>query len=128
MSVNIKHYLQQWDFSERIIIVCDKGSVFVDITYSPNGKDRKAVIWGLFVGSVYRCNGVGNDLLLYAEEQVKVRGIREVEIAWESPTPLWVYNWYIRKGYVEKDYENGYSRMCKVLNVEEKEEFLIEDF
>ena len=86
MSVNIKQYLQQRDFSERIIIVCDKGSVFVDITYSPNGKDRKAVIWGLFVGSGYRCNGVGNDLLLYAEEQVKVRGIREVEIAWESPT------------------------------------------
>lgn len=53
------------------------------------------MIWGLFVGSGYRCNSVGNDLLLYAEEQVKVRGIREVEIVWESPTPLWVQ----REGY-----------------------------
>ena len=41
--------------------------------------------------------------------------IRTVELEWASPTPLWVYNMYVKNGYKEKDFDEGYSRLYKEL-------------
>ena len=39
----------------------------------------------------------------------------KIEIEWEISSPLFVYNWYIRNGYKEIDFEEGYSKLCKTL-------------
>lgn len=109
----MKIYIQYWDSKERLIIVCDEGSVFVDITVSPNKIDRKAFIWGLNVNPDYRGMGFGSSLLKYAEDYVRERLIDKVELEWESSSSLWVYDWYIRKGYKEIEFSEGYSRLCK---------------
>lgn len=111
----MKTYTQYWDNKERLIIVCDEGSVFVDITVSPNKIDRKAFIWGLNVDPDYRGMGFGNSLLKWAEDCIREKSINKVELEWEYPSPLWVYDWYIRKGYKEIDFSEGYSKLQKTL-------------
>ena len=73
----MKTYIQHWNNKERLIIVCDEGSVFVDITVSPNKLDRKAFIWGLNVYPDYRGMGFGSSLLKYTEDCVKKTKYRQ---------------------------------------------------
>lgn len=112
---NIKVYTQYWNYKERLIIVCNEGSIFVDITTSPNKIDKKAFIWGLNVSPNSRNMLLGTTLLKYAEDLVKKQNINKVELEWESSSPLWVYDWYVRNGYKEIDFEEGYSKLCKTL-------------
>ena len=81
----------------------------------PNKIDKKAFIWGLNVPQNSRNKGLGTLLLKYAEECVKQRNINKVEIEWEISSPLWVYDWYIRNGYKEIDFGEGYSKLRKTL-------------
>ena len=108
-------YTQYWDNKERLIIVYDYGSVFVDITISPNKLNKKAFIWGLNVNPDFRGMHFGSSLLKYAEDCVKEQNIDKVELEWEASSPLWVYDWYIRKGYKEIDFSEDYSKLCKTL-------------
>ena len=115
MEFSLYNYTQIWEDKTRIIFVSDKGSVFLDITYSPNGKDKKAIIWGLNVKEEYRGKHFARVLLASAETAAKEYDVSEVELEWQSPTPKWVYYWYIRCGYREKEFDSGYSRLCKDL-------------
>ena len=58
---------------------------------------------------------VGFNAYSQAEEYIKNQSIQTVELEWISPTPLWVYNMYIKNGYQEKDFDDGYSRLYKDL-------------
>ena len=71
MEFALYSYTQIWDDKIRIILVSDKGSVFLDITYSPNGKDKKALIWGLNVKEEYRGKHFAGVLLGSAEAAAK---------------------------------------------------------
>ena len=115
MEFSLYNYTQIWEDKTRIIFVSDKGSVFLDITYSPNGKDKKALIWGLNVKEEYRGKHFAGVLLGSAEAAAKEYDVTEIELEWQSPTPKWVYYWYIRCGYREKEFDSGYSRLCKDL-------------
>ena len=115
MEFALYSYTQIWDDKIRIIFVSDKGSVFLDIAHSPNGKDKKALIWGLNVKEEFRGKHFAGVLLGSVEAAAKEYGVTEIELEWQSPTPKWVYYWYIRCGYREKEYDSGYSRLCKDL-------------
>ena len=116
MEIKTNLYIQQqWKYKTRTIIICQYGSILVDITSSPNGKDKKAFIFSLNVEEEHRDKGIGTALLKQAEEYVKNQSIQTVELEWISPTPLWVYNMYIKNGYQEKDFDDGYSRLYKDL-------------
>lgn len=113
--MKIKQYTQDWLDRKRIILVSDMGSVFVDVDYSPDDFGARAFIWGLFVKTEYRRKGVGGQLLARAEEAARWLGQTIVALEWERPTPQWVYDWYVRKGYDEKEFGNGCSRLYKTL-------------
>ena len=115
MEFALYNYTQIWDDKIRIIFVSDKGSVFLDITYSPNGKDKKALIWGLNVKEEFRGKRFARVLLCSAADVAREYDVTEIELEWQSPTPKWAYQWYIRCGYIEKEYYSGYSRLCKDL-------------
>ena len=73
MEIKTSLYVyQQWEYKTRTIIICRYGSVLVDITSSPNGKDRKAFIFSLNVEKEHRNKGIGTALLKQAEEYVKI--------------------------------------------------------
>lgn len=91
MDFSLYNYTQIWEDMTRIIFVSDKGSVFLDITYSPNGKDKKALICGLNVKEEYRGKHFARVLLTSAEAAAKEYDVTQIELEWESPTPKWVY-------------------------------------
>lgn len=113
--MRIRQYEQIWPECRRIILVSNKGSVFVDISNIPDEHQTKAFIWGLNVNAEYRCKGIGKLLLERAEDVV--RSFREcsVSLIWGKPTPQWVFNWYVRMGYEEREFGDGCAKMYKVL-------------
>ena len=105
--MKIHHYIQNWESHKRIIIVSDKGSVFIELSnqylYNHN---VKAEIWGLFVLESFRNKGVAKQLIQYAEDTLKQFGEYYVAIVWNNSTPIWVLEWYKKIGY----------KFCKYLN------------
>lgn len=114
-DLQIQEIHQEWDNSKkRILIISNKGSIFVDITYSPNNIDKKIELWGFYVNEENRDKGVGKALLHYAEQVARRYGNR-IEIQWISPTPKWTYEWYLREGYIESAFDEGYSKLFKIV-------------
>ena len=107
--MEIRHYIQNWKDHKRVIVVSDKGSVFVDLyqyPLYPRCNSVKSEIWGLFVEETFRNKGIAKQLLQYAENIVKQFGESCVALVWNNSTPLWVLEWYKKSGY----------KFCKPLN------------
>lgn len=114
-ELQIQEIYQNWgDDKTRILIISNKGSICIDITYSPNNIDKKIELWGFYVNEENRDKGVGKALLHYAEKVARRYGNR-IEIQWVSPTPKWTYEWYLREGYTELEFDEGYSKLYKTL-------------
>ena len=112
-ELQIQEIQQEWENNKKkILIISNKGSVFVDVIFSPNNIDTKIEIWGLYVNKENRNSSVGKTLLHYAEKVAKQYG-NKVEIQWVSPTPKWTYEWYVREGYIESEFDEGYSKLFK---------------
>lgn len=107
--MEIHHYIQDWKSYKRIIIVSDKGSVFIDIAQQPLYtlcNTVKSEIWGLFVEETFRNKGIAKKLIQYAENIIKQYKESYIAIVWNNSTPLWVLEWYKKSGY----------KFCKYLN------------
>ena len=99
--MEIHHYIQNWKSHKRIIIVSNKGSVFVELSnqYLYHNHNLKAEIWGLFVLESFRNKGVAKQLMQYAETLSKQFGESCVAVVWDSSTPSWILKWYKKSGY-----------------------------
>ena len=107
--MEIHHYIQNWKDHKRIIIVSDKGSVFVDLyqyPLYPHYSPVKSEIWALFVEESIRNKGLAKQLMQYAENVIKQFGESCVAVVCNSSTPLWVLEWYKKSGY----------KFCQYLN------------
>lgn len=107
--MKIHHYIQNWESYKRIIIVSDKGSVFIDLSQQPLYtfcNYVKSEIWGLFVEESSRNKGIARQLMQYAENIIKKLGESYVAVVWNNSTPLWVLEWYKKSGY----------KFCQYLN------------
>ena len=114
-ELQIQEIYQNWnDDKTRILIISNKGSICIDITYSPNNIDKKIELWGIYVNEENRDKGIGKALLHYAEKVARQYGNR-IEIQWVSPTPKWTYEWYLREGYTEFEFDEGYSKLYKIV-------------
>ena len=76
--------------------------------------DKKIELWGFYVNEENRDKGVGKALFHYAEKVARRYGNR-IEIQWFSPTPKWTYEWYLREGYTEFEFDEGYSKLYKIV-------------
>ena len=107
--MEIHHYIQNRKDYKRVIVVSDKGSVFVDLYQQPIYDfdiTIKSEIWGLFVEETFRNKGIAKQLLQYSENIVKQFGESCVALVWNNSTPLWVLEWYKKSGY----------KFCQYLN------------
>ena len=94
---------------KRIIIVSDKGSVFIELpqhSLYDLCNHVKSEIWGLFVGEPFRKEGIAKQLIQYVEDTLRQFGESYVAIVWNSSTPLWVLEWYEKSGYKFYQYLN----------------------
>lgn len=107
--MEIHQYVQDWETYKRIIIVSDKGSVFIELSQNSLYdlcNHVKSEIWGLFVGEPFRKEGIAKQLMQYAENIIKQYGETCIAVVWNSSTPLWVLEWYKKSGY----------KFCQYLN------------
>ena len=107
--MEIHYYIQDWKSYKRIIIVSDKGSVFIDISQKSLYNfcnSVKSEIWGLFVEETFRNKGIAKKLMQYAENIIRQFKESYIAIVWNNSTPLWVLEWYKKSGY----------KFCKYLN------------
>ena len=79
-DLQIQEIHQEWNNSKkRILIISNKGSIFVDIVFSSDNRDTKIELWGFYVDIDNRNKGVGKALLHYAEK-VASRYSNRIEI------------------------------------------------
>lgn len=115
-DLQIQEIHQEWDNSKkRILIISNKGLIFVDVVFSPNNRDTKIELWKFYVDIDNRDKGVGKALLLYYAEKITRQYGNRIEIQWISSTPKWTYEWYLREDYIEFEFDEGYSKLYKIV-------------
>lgn len=95
---------QKWKDEIRILITDEQnhGSVQVSIPCYDSKISGKAdaLIYALYVDSAYREQGVATKLLLSAEQQAKLSGIKTIGIEFnKEESESFVLNWYLKNGY-----------------------------
>lgn len=116
MEIEVRHYEQDWNDYKRHILICEEGIVMIDIHHiTTNIFGCKTLIWGLYINEQYRGRGIGKQLLSMAEGIAKDNGQEIVCLEWEKPTPQWVFDWYYRMGYDEREFGKNYAAMYKTL-------------
>lgn len=122
MEMKVNHYVQDWNEYIRHVLMCGYGMVNVDISHSTNNRyGCKTLIWGLYVNEKERRKGIAKKLLAMAEDIARDNGQEIVCLECEKPTPQWVFDWYIRMGYEDREFGNGYAAMYKTLTIRKEE-------
>ena len=107
----------EWYTCTRYLIFNPHGSVMLDVITG----GRTPLIWDLWVSQPSRRSGLATKLLDKAEEIAASLGFAEVKLEWDKrDTPQWVYDWYVRRGYEEIQWEEYISALYKRLKGEKK--------
>lgn len=84
-----------------------------------NVGDHKGVgyIWNLQIHESYRGIGLGKILLREIINYAKMNGCKSVTLDWSiDEAPRWVFDWYIRQGFDEKEFGRDCAFMEKKLD------------
>lgn len=105
---------QKWKDEIRILITDEQncGSVQVSIPCYDSRISGKAsaLIYALYVDTVYREQGVATKLLQSAEQQAKLSGVQIIGIEFnKEESESFVLDWYLRSGY------NPFSKRSNLL-------------
>ena len=89
----------------------------VELGYYKNGEhEGEALVWNLYVNEEHRHKGVAQWLMNKAHEIAKELGAKTTALEWSlRESPFWVFDWYCRLGYDEKEIGPGSSLMRKPL-------------
>lgn len=115
LDYNIHCTSDEFGMSVNVMLI---GGVGFGRLWIDSGDRDTVYLDGLSVDYECRNLGIGTDLQLYREGLARSMGFKESTLRVKKDS--WMYNWYIRRGYVEKceDVENeGYIFMCKDLTI-----------
>ena len=95
---------QVWKDEVRVLITDEEnlGSVQISIPlyHSDIFGKADALIYSLYVNTVYRQQGVATRLLQLAEQQAKLNGVQVIAIEFDKEeSKSFVLDWYLREGY-----------------------------
>ncbi|QCD39694.1 N-acetyltransferase [Muribaculaceae bacterium Isolate-007 (NCI)] len=110
---------QVWHSRTRYIIVVEGiATVQVELYDEPQGPDKvTAFICSLWVNEDERRYGHAGRILDRAEEIAAKEGHKRVHLEWCSlDSPQWVLEWYLRRGYEEREFGPNSSLLVKELN------------
>lgn len=109
---------QTWHSKTLYLLTTEGGSVQLDIYTQPQGEyGIPAFIHNLWVQPYCRKEGKAKELLDKAETIAHNRGVSAVYLEWEvADTPRWMLDHYIRRGYEELEFGDGYALLKKSLN------------
>jgi len=105
--------IYEWPTVKRAVFMADngRGCVIVEI---PKGK--KPYLYNLNVMPDCRKGGIATTLMDAAEDWAREQGADCITLAWSlSEAPYWVFDWYVRRGYDEKEIGSKCALMEKRL-------------
>jgi GNAT superfamily N-acetyltransferase len=80
--------------------------------YKRGEHEGEALVWNLYVDEDHRRKGLARKLMDEAHRTAKDLGAKVTALEWSlKESPYWVFEWYTRLGYDEKEIGNGYALM-----------------
>ena len=117
-----RHYRTEWPDTDNVVISLyeahDPVMVqigIVEVRLFKQGEHRgEALIWNLYVDEQHRGRGYGRALLSDALLVIEGADFHVAALEWRlKESPHWVFDWYCREGFDEKEFGNGYALMKK---------------
>ena len=105
----IKHE-NTWCWGQSTIIITNDGCGTVTVQFEDDADF--AIICGLSVYKEKRNKGYGTQLLKEAEAEAAKHKRKYIYLGTDENT--WVYNWYIRQGYVDDGYDYSYNKVKRL--------------
>ena len=90
----------------------------VELAVHKNGEhEGEALVWNLYVDKEHRRKGLARRLMDEARKWAKPLGAHTSALEWSiEESPQWVFDWYTRLGYDEKEFGPG----CALMKLEIK--------
>ena len=116
----IETYITEWKDKDNVIISVrkDEGDTSEQVgvvelaVYKHGEHDGEALVWNLYVDMEERGRGLARRLMDEAKKVAKHLGAHTCALEWSiEESPYWVFDWYTRLGYDEKEFGNGYALM-----------------
>lgn len=104
-----KVYRTKWPTSDNIVVSAWEDSVQIGIIeiriFKEGSYKGEAYLWNLHVDQEYRGEGYGRILLGKAVCIAKESGCKIATLNWNiKEAPKWVFDWYIRNGFYEREF------------------------
>ena len=122
-------YTTVWPTCDNVVIsLCEKwGGVpvqvgIVEVRVFKDGKHKgEAYLWNLFVNPECRGRGYARILMQAAYDRAQESGCHTCVLEWDmKESPRWVFQWYTRLGYDEKEF--GHDNALMKLPIKENNE------
>ena len=117
-------YITEWKDKDNVIISMWKQDLstlnevswqvgVVELAVHKRGEhEGEALVWNLYVDEPERRKGLARRLMDEARKTAKHLGAHTCALEWSlRESPNWVFDWYCRLGYDEKEFGPGYSLM-----------------
>ena len=120
---HIETYITEWKDKDNVIISMWKyDSIVPDVAnqvgvvelavYKNGEHEDEALVWNLYIDEPHRRKGLARRLMDEAREAAKHLGAHTCVLEWSlEESPHWVFDWYTRLGYDEKELGPGCSLM-----------------
>lgn len=122
-------YRTEWTNTDNVVIsLYENGNTMqagiVEVTVFKTGDRRgEAYLWNLHVTEDCRGRGYGRALLSEAYDVAMLADCDRITLDWElKDSPYWVFDWYVREGFDEREFGRGCAFMVKPVKENEKKE------
>jgi GNAT superfamily N-acetyltransferase len=120
-------YITEWKDKDNVIIslwhcedfdndIPEQVGVVELAVYKHGEHEGEALVWNLYVDEPHRRKGLARELMDEAHKTAKHLGAKVTALEWSlKESPQWVFDWYTRLGYDEKEIGNGCALMKRPL-------------
>jgi GNAT superfamily N-acetyltransferase len=118
-------YITEWKYKDNVIIsmwhqneldYMEQVGVVELAVYKHGEHEGEALVWNLYVDEPHRRKGLARKLMDEAHKTAKHLGSKVTALEWSlKESPQWVFDWYCRLGYDEKEFGPGNALMKRPL-------------
>ena len=104
--------ISMWKYDSVVYECASQVGVVELAVYKKGEHEGEALVWNLYVDKEYRRKGLARRLMDEARKWAKHLGAHTCALEWSlRESPNWVFDWYCRLGYDEKEFGPGCSLM-----------------